>query len=536
MSAPGTSSRRRGRITAIGLVLLAFVIGFLVRGQSQPASAPEGDHLPAAGASATTETVEPDFWTCAMHPQIQLPTPGACPICGMDLVPSYSDGGNAEDAPRQLVMSPAAQELAEIQTARVERRLVDAKIRMVGRVAYDETRLGYITTRFPGRIDRLYVDYTGVTVRKGDHLAELYSPDLISAQEELFQALKARDRLEHSDLALMRETAVATVDAARNKLRLWELTPTQIADIERRGTIAERSTIYSPLSGIVIHRDATEGMYVETGTRIFTIARLDLVWVLLEAYESDVAWLRYGQEVEFTSEAYPGQSFQGRIAFIDPMLDPKTRTVSVRVNVENADGRLKPDMFVRAEVRSAVAAGGLVIEPSLTGKWIGPMHPEIVRDVPGPCPICGMPLVRPEEIGLMPALPPEEAPLVIPASAPLITGRRAVVYVKVPHTKRPTFEGREVTLGPRAGDYYLVLDGLAEGEEIVTHGNFKLDSALQIQAKPSMMQPEGGVAYEGHAQHGTGAPATPPAGAPASQPTNMPEHDAGHETHMEHTP
>lgn len=525
MSANTTAGRNRRRMTILVIVLAAFAVGYIFRGGPTPdspeasgvaASQPTGadahaGHGVSAGSDVTGETI----WTCAMHPQIQLPKPGKCPICAMELIPVADAGGDTADAPRRLVMSPAAQQLAEIQTALVERRFVDAEIRLVGKIAYDETRLGYITTRFPGRIDRLYVDYTGVTVRKGDHLAELYSPELISAQVELFQALKAQTRLRNSDVPIMRETADATVAAARNKLRLWDLTPEQIAEIERRGTTEERTTIYSPMAGIVIHRNATEGMYVDTGSRIYTIARLDRVWVLLEAYESDVAWLRYGQEVEFTTEAYPGETFRGRIAFIDPVLDPKTRTIRVRVNVENAEGRLKPDMFVRATVHSHVAAGGHVIEPGLVGKWIGPMHPEIVQDGPGPCPVCGMDLVRPEEIGLMPAMPPDQAPLVIPASAPLMTGKRAVVYVQVPNAEKPTFDGREIVLGPRTGDYYIVLDGLAEGERVVTQGNFKIDSALQIQAKPSMMSPEGGVPQKGHAGHGDlsgsgGAPADAP--------------------------
>lgn len=505
--APPTSptfwQRRKG---VLALLLIAFVLGFAFRGGDTPAPPPDMDGTGTPTSNPTDAhdhgtPAAPTIWTCAMHPQIQLPKPGKCPICGMELIP-VTGAGTDEDAPRRLVMSPAAQQLAGIQTTPAVRRAVTTEVRMVGKIAYDETRLGYITTRFPGRIDRLFVDYTGVTVRKGDHMADLYSPELISAQEELFQGLEAQKRMEASELEVMRETAASMVEATRNKLRLWDLTPEQIAEIERRGTVAEHVTIYSPMAGFVIERHATEGMYVQTGTRIYTIARLDLLWVVLEAYESDIAWLRYGQDVEFTTEAYPGETFHGRIAFIDPVLDPKTRTIRVRVNVENAESRLKPDMFVRATVHSLVAAGGQVIEPTLAGKWISPMHPEIVRDGPGICPICGMDLVRPEDIGLMPAMPADQAPLVIPASAPLITGRRAVVYVQAPTADKPTFDGREITLGPRTGDFYIVLGGLQEGEAVVTHGNFKIDSALQIMAKPSMMSPEGGVPQTGHAGHG----------------------------------
>jgi Cu(I)/Ag(I) efflux system membrane fusion protein len=232
-------------------------------------------------------------------------------------------------------------------------------------------------------------------------------------------------------------------------------------------------------------------MYVNTGTRIYTIVDLSQVWVNLDAYESDLSWLRYGQHVEFTTEAYPGETFAGTISFIHPVLDEATRTVKLRVNVANRDGRLKPGMFVRAIVKSKVATDGRVMDPSLAGKWICPMHPEVVKDSPGTCDVCGMPLVRAESLGFVGPQPgTDDKPLVIPASAALLTGKRAIVYVEAPGDGKPTFEGREVVLGPRAGDLYLVRRGLAEGERVVTRGSFKLDAELQIQAKPSMMTPE----------------------------------------------
>jgi Cu(I)/Ag(I) efflux system membrane fusion protein len=280
------------------------------------------------------------------------------------------------------------------------------------------------------------------------------------------------------------------------------LTNEQIAGVEKSGVPREHITVYAPIGGIVIQKHVAEGAYVDTGTRIYTIADLAHVWARLDAYESDIEWLKYGQEVKFETESYPGEVFTGTIAFIDPVLDAKTRTVKVRVNVPNADGKLKPEMFVRATVRSRVAAGGKVVEPDLMGKWMCPMHPEIVKDGPGACDICGMPLATTESLGYVSAdeVGGDEAPLVIPASAPLITGKRAVVYVQVPEAES-TFEGREVLLGPRAGDYYLVEEGLQEGELVVVNGAFKIDSALQILAKPSMMSPEGGAPPPGH-QHG----------------------------------
>ena len=414
-----------------------------------------------------------------------------------------SPGEHGELGPREIRLTAAAEKLAEIQTARVERRHVGAEVRMVGKLAYDETRLAYISAYVPGRLDRLYIDFTGARVNKGDHLVYLYSPELLAAQEEMIQAIRTAKSLENSNVSVLRERVQTTVESSREKLRLWGLTNEQIARIEAGGVPQEHLTIYSPLTGIVIHKNAQEGMYVQTGTRIYTIADLSHLWVLLDAYESDLEWLRYGQPVDLEIEAFAGEIFRGRISFIDPVLDPATRTVKVRVQVANPDGRLKPEMFVRAVVQPQLTASGKVTSSDLVGKWISPMHPEIVRSRPGVCPICGTPLVPAERLGYVEdGSDADETPLVIPASAPLLTGKRAVVYVQV--EGRPgSYEGREVTLGPRAGGYYLVEDGLVEGERVVVNGNFKLDSALQIQAKPSMMNPEGGGPSPAHA-HGEG--------------------------------
>jgi Cu(I)/Ag(I) efflux system membrane fusion protein len=408
----------------------------------------------------------------------------------MDLVPVAR--GDAGGGLRRFATTEAARQLMQIETAPVERRFVEAEVRMVGKIEYDETRLAYITAWVPGRLDRLFVDYTGVPVRTGDHLVYMYSPELLSAQEELLQALEAVRNLEGSDVGIVRETARATVEAAREKLRLWGLTKEQVEAIEQRGTPSDHMTIYAPIGGIVVHKNALEGMYVDTGTRIYTIADLSQVWVKLDAYESDLAWLKYGQPITFTTVAYPGEQFSGTIAFIDPVLNEQTRTVKVRVNAPNPDGRLRPGMFVRAVARAKVAEGGRVMDPDLAGKWICPMHPDVVKAGAGDCDICGMPLVRTESLGYVPVDPAKrEAPLVIPATAPLLTGTRAVVYRVVPDTEKPTYEGLEIVLGPRAGDWYVVRGGLEEGDLVVTNGNFKIDSQLQIEARPSMMMPEG---------------------------------------------
>ncbi len=470
---------------ALLILLVGILLGFMIRPSNEPSTTHPSE---MESSDSGQEQQEASIWTCSMHPQIRRNEPGSCPICGMDLVPVKKSVGGV----RTISISPDVLKLMNVQTVPVVHKYVTADVRMVGKVEYDETRLAHITAWVAGRLDRLFVDFTGIQVKKGDHMALIYSEELYAAQEELIQALRyARDR--SATVPRFGASEVNLVESAREKLRLLGLTDQQIQDIEQRSTPADHLTLYSPVSGIVIQKLKQEGDRVSVGDRIYTVADLSHLWVQMDAYESDLAWLRYGQEVDFTTEAYPGEVFKGRIAFIDPVLNEATRTVKVRVNVPNEDGRLKPEMFVSAVVRSQIAEGGRVLDPSLAGKWISPMHPEIVKDEPGTCDICGMPLVRAETLGYVTAEPSDNPkPLVIPVSAALLTGTRAIVYVQVPNAEEPTYEGREIVLGPRAGDYYLVKSGLEEGELVVTNGNFKLDSALQISAKPSMMTPEGG--------------------------------------------
>jgi Cu(I)/Ag(I) efflux system membrane fusion protein len=497
--------------------MVGAVIGaILYWGLAPVPQAPATQPAPTTSPGQEQETV---IWTCSMHPEVRLPKPGLCPKCHMELIPVRS-GPHEMAGPRVFVTSENAKALMDIQTAPVERLFPTAQVRMVGKVDYDETRLAYITAWAPGRLDRLFVDYTGVSVRQGDHMVYLYSPELYSAQAELLQALQAVQSLQGSDVDIVRQTAQSTVEASRQKLRRLGLTDEQVAQVEQSGAAQDHVTIYSPVSGVVIEKNAQEGMYVETGTRIYGVADLSRVWVKLDAYESDLGYLRYGQKVEFASVSYPGQTFTGKIAFIDPVLNAMTRTAKVRVNVPNPDGKLKPEMFVGAVVQARLAAGGRVLDENLAGKWISPMHPEIVKDGPGTCDICGMPLVPAETLGYVSAAPTEQdKPLVMPVSAALVTGTRAIVYVEKPEAAQPTYEGREVVLGPRAGDYYLVRRGLEEGERVVVRGNFKIDSALQIQARPSMMTPEGGGAASAHQHGATAAPQAGGAAAPMELPT-----------------
>lgn len=433
------------------------------------------------GAPEAEVLLEPAIYTCSMDPQIKLPEPGLCPICGMDLIPLEADG--EDQGPWTLTLSESARRLAGIRTAPAQRKRIAHEVRMVGRVDYDEKRLSDITARVDGRVDRLYVDFTGIAVNKGDHMVELYSPDLITAQQELRQAIRAYENGPES----LRKATARRMAAARRKIELFGLSKRQIRELEQEPVLTDHITVESPMSGIVIKKHLHEGAYVKTGQAIYTIADLSRVWIVLEAFETDLRWLRFGQEVNLEIAAFPEEPISGRIVFIEPTLDPVTRTVKLRMDVPNPDGRLKPDMFVRGTAYATLSPNGKVMDPSLAGKWISPMHPEVVKNGPGSCDVCGMDLVKAESLGFV-TVQDDLAPLIIPASAPLITGERAVVYVADPQ-EEGVFSGREIVLGPQTSDFFVVKDGLREGEQVVVKGAFKIDSEMQIRAKNSMMYP-----------------------------------------------
>lgn len=452
-------------LTFCGLLLLGILVGRYLL----PAS--DSHHHP----DVPKETQEnATSWTCSMHPQIQQTEPGDCPICGMDLIPLKNDS-ETEAGPRSMTMSESAKALAEIQTTEVIRAFPETELRLVGKLGYDQTLEKSLTARFPARVDQLFVNYIGIPVNKGEHLADVYSPELLAAQREFLSSYQS-----NPDSSI--------TQAAREKLRLWDLLPEQIDEIVERGVPSDHFILKAPVGGVVLAKNVKEGDYVKTGESLFRIVDLHVLWLYLDAYESDLGWLTYGQQVNFTVEAFPGKTFSGKIAFIEPEVNRKTRTVAVRVNVPNQNLELKPGMFVKGVVQVRLADDGKVYAPELAGKWISPMHPEIVKDGPGTCDVCGMDLVPAEELGYV-RFEAEQAPLVIPSSAVLRTGKRAVVYVEKSENEEPTYEGREIVLGPKAGEVYLVASGLEAGERVVTHGAFKIDSALQIQAKPSMMNP-----------------------------------------------
>jgi len=435
--------RRASVVVSLGLLVAVFFLGLSI---GSPNGKEAGHrHDEQKGGPAAEGEKKPKMWTCAMHPQIRQPEPGKCPICGMDLVPVEEEKGDA--GARTLVMSEESLKLAEIETAPVERRAIKVEVRMVGKVEYDETRVRTIAAWVPGRVEKLYADYTGKVVAAGEPLVDLYSPELYVAQKELILAHKAAGQGDGGG-ALAMGVTTAMLEAAREKLKLWGLSAKQIEELELQDVPSITLTIPAPIGGTVFRKEVWQGVYVDIGTQLMQVADLSTVWVMLQAFESDMGWLAVGQDVHITTEAYPGVVLHGTIRFINPFVDAMKRTARVRVEVPNPDGLLRPDMFARGSVFSGVDESGEAL-----------LVPEAAH----------------------------RQPLVVPESAVLRTGKRAVVYVKVPGAERPTYEGKTIVLGPKAADYFVVRSGLSEGEEVVSNGAFKIDSSLQIQAKESMM-------------------------------------------------
>jgi Cu(I)/Ag(I) efflux system membrane fusion protein len=410
----------------------------------------------------------------------------------MDLIALARTAGSGA----QVSLRPDVIDLLAIETRPVVRQAIGHAISMVGSLTVDETRTSMISAWVPGRIDRLFVDSTGIYVRKDDHLADLYSPPLYQAQVELAQALSALERATTGRNGKIDESLIAAatsgVHAVKERMRLWGLGDAQISKFASLDEPTDRITIYAPSNGVITSKLVHEGRYIETGTPIYQIADLSSLWLELQAFESDLPWLFLGQRVEFNTDSHSGETFEGIITFVEPWIDSSTRTAKLRVEVPNPGGRLKPKMFVRANVIAQVGAGGAALAPDLEGSFACPMHPQIRSELEGSCPICEMPLEPlaklAESFGLAATSQESGLPLIIPTTAPLLTGKRAVVYVQTEgEDGARLFEGREIKLGPRASGMYVVLAGLEEGELVVTRGAFKLDSELELKAQPSWM-------------------------------------------------
>lgn len=366
-------------------------------------------------------------YTCSMHPQIKQNKFGLCPICAMDLVPMETGSGGDDVDPNEVQMTESALALASVQTTIVKRGMPEKNIQLLGKVKADERKIAELTARFGGRIEKLFINYTGQQVAKGQKLAEIYSPELITAQKELLEAAKYKD------------SNPSFYKAARTKLMLWGLTEGQIDSFETAGEPKTYFEILSPIAGTVTKRNIALGDYVKEGSVLFEVIDLSRVWVMFDAYESDLPWINKGDKIDFSIQSLPGESFSAKLTYVDPFIDAQTRVAQVRVELNNPGQKLKPEMFVNGVLKSNIAKNS--------------------------------------------------NELLIPKSAILWTGKRAVVYVKVPEREKASFIYRKITLGAEAGDFYVVANGLSEGEEIATNGVFKIDAAAQLAGKSSMMNP-----------------------------------------------
>lgn len=440
--------------------------------------------VPLREATAA-KTDEPQSESPGVGPQYVCPMmctpphaePGKCPVCAMDLVKVERGGGGGE---RSVSIDAAARRILGIRTAEVKREEVYRAIRTVGEIQYDEQRVATIAAYVDGRLEELYAAYVGVGVAKGDSLAVVYSPELYSAQVEYLSSLQtpALNALSGGDERLS--------EVARDRLSELGMTVGQIDELLATGKAQKRLRIASPIGGTVIAKYKVEGDYVKTGEPIYRVADLSTVWLMLDLYASDAAAVRFGQQVEAEVQSLPGEIFMGRVAFVDPVVNNETRTVSVRVEITNFDRRLKPGDYATATIRVPAIPRDEVYDPALAGKWISPMHPQIIRSAPGQCPICGMDLIPTSELGYASEPLPGRLSITIPRSAVLMAGDKSVVYVE---TKPGEFELRQVTIAAVTDSEAVIQDGLTAGESVAIDGNFLIDSQMQLEGKPSLMDP-----------------------------------------------
>jgi membrane fusion protein, copper/silver efflux system len=350
-------------------------------------------------------------------------------------MPMGGDGASAAQATIRL--SPQQRQMIGVTYGTVERTALKKTIRAVGRIDFDERRLADVTFKVSGWVQELFVDYTGKTVRKGEPLLTLYSPDLVTSQEEYLLALQTREKLAHSTLPEAVNGSQGLVEAARRRLLLWDLTPQQLEVLEERGTPQTYMTLHAPLSGTVVEKEVVKGMRVEPGMRLYRIADLSNVWLYAEIYEYEIPLVHEGQEVTVSLSYYPKETFSGKITYVYPYLDTQTRTNRVRIEFVNLQGKLKPGMYADSEI---------IID-----------------------------------LGTV---------LTIPESAVLQSGLRQLVFVD---QGQGIFAPREVKLGVKADSRFAVLEGLTAGERIVTSGNFLLDSESKLQSATSMMAMMGAI-------------------------------------------
>ncbi len=411
---------------------LAFFILFFLSCKGEKEEAKVSSSMQMEHQHGTTYKEKKDekktIYHCPMHPSYTSDKPGECPICGMTLVPveeehKHTEEGMAEGA---VKISTEKQQLIGVKLGKVEYRNLRKEIRTVARVTYDERRLTYINTKFSGWIEDLYVDYTGKLIKKGEPLFSIYSPEIVSAQEEYLLALKAKNLFQGKAYSELPQGTDTLLDSSKRRLLYWDIKEEQIKELEKTGKPLKTLIFYSPITGFVIEKNILKGKYVTPGENLYKIADISNIWVIADIYEYNLPFISIGQETSFELSYLPGEKFSGKITYIYPYLENETRTVKVRIELPNRDFKLKPDMF-----------GNIIINVDI-GKR-----------------------------------------LTIPEDAVIDTGERKIVFID---RGDGLFEPKEVKLGLKTGDYYEVLDGLNEGEKVVTSANFLIDSESKLKS------------------------------------------------------
>ena len=394
-----------------------------------------------ASVEKNEEAERESVYTCSMHSQIRTKEPGDCPICGMELV---LVSGDENDDRFSVKMSENAMKLANVRTMIVGQTTPARTVRLDGKVEIDERRISSLVSHFPGRVESLKVNFTGEFISKGQVIAMIYSPDLLTASKELLEAYKLRD------------SQPSLYDAARRKLENWKLSSSEIDRIISSGVESDVFPLIAQKSGYVNSKNVNVGDYVRTGSVIFEVADLSGVWVLFDIHESDLAWVNKGDEVAFSVSSLPGNEFLGKVTYIDPVINPYSRVAKARVEMTNERGMLKPAMFVSGTINSKFRETDQVLS--------------------------------------------------VPKSAVMWTGDRSIVYVRTQNQDQIAFEMREVKLGPPLSENYIIRSGLEKGDVVVVNGTFSVDAAAQLQGKPSMMNPSGASGSQPVHHHVNGVP------------------------------
>ncbi|MGP0564868.1 MULTISPECIES: efflux RND transporter periplasmic adaptor subunit [unclassified Nitrospina] len=389
-------------------------------GTMREGSGSENQKMPMPEMKQKKEERKVKYWQAPMDPSYRRDNPGKSPM-GMDLIPVYEDV--TEDS--AIKINPTVVQNIGVKTEKVKVRKLTHNIRTTGTLTYDERKVHHIHTKFGGWIEKLYVDFTGQEVDHDDMLMEIYSPELVSTQEEFLLALQYKESLEDSPFREIRRGAQTLLSSTRRRLELFDVAQHQIQELIKTRKVKKTMHIHSPTRGFVVHKKAEHGQYVEPGTPLYTIADLSSIWVMADIYEYEMPWVEIGQEATMNLPYFPGKQFKGKVTYIDPFLDPKTRTIKVRMEFENPDWALKPDMYANVTLKSPLSKDGVAV----------------------------------------------------PEQAVIRSGNMDLVVVQ---NKKGQFETRQVALGVEAEGYYQVLKGLKSGETVVTSSAFLIDSESRL--------------------------------------------------------